>query len=67
MSSELRDLESKRQRLQTAVASFTQKIDQLNMELLHQQNELERVKLSVQQVSFCYSRRQQNWRMAKAR
>ncbi|XP_039296108.1 exostosin-3 [Nilaparvata lugens] len=54
VSSELRDLESKRQRLQTAVASFTQKIDQLNMELLHQQNELDRVKLSVQQAQMAY-------------
>ncbi|RZF46928.1 hypothetical protein LSTR_LSTR013240 [Laodelphax striatellus] len=54
VSSELRDLESKRQRLQTAVASFTQKIDQLNMELLHQLLKLDRVKLSVQQAQMAY-------------
>lgn len=51
VSSELRDLEAKRQRLQSEVSTFTHKIDQLKIDLLRQQTELDRLKLSVEQVT----------------
>ncbi|XP_066599206.1 exostosin-3 [Prorops nasuta] len=50
VSNELRDLESKRQRLQVEVSSFTQRIDELKQELLHQQTDLDRLKISVEQA-----------------
>lgn len=53
VSAELRDLEAKRQRLQLEVVGFTQRIDELKMEVTHQQTELERLKISVEQVCCC--------------
>jgi hypothetical protein len=53
VSVELRDLEAKRQRLQLEVVGFTQRIDELKLELIHQQTELERLKISVEQVCYC--------------
>lgn len=50
VSNELRDLEAKRQRLQTEVSGFTQRIDELKQELLHQQMDLDRLKISVVQA-----------------
>ncbi|KAJ4429032.1 hypothetical protein ANN_26028 [Periplaneta americana] len=50
VSTELRDLEAKRQRLQLEVVGFTQRIDELKLELIHQQTELERLKISVEQA-----------------
>lgn len=50
VSTELRDLEAKRQRLQSDVVTFTHKIEQLKSELGRQQSELDRLKLSVQQA-----------------
>lgn len=50
VSNELRDLEAKRQRLQMEVTSFTQRIDELKQELLHQQTDLDRLKISVVQA-----------------
>ncbi|KAL1140802.1 hypothetical protein AAG570_000730 [Ranatra chinensis] len=50
VSTELRDLEAKRQRLQSEVVSFSHKIDQLKSELMRQQAELNRLKLSVEQA-----------------
>ncbi|PSN36588.1 Exostosin-3 [Blattella germanica] len=50
VSAELRDLEAKRQRLQLEVNGFTQRIDDLKTELSHQQTELERLKISVEQA-----------------
>jgi alpha-1,4-N-acetylglucosaminyltransferase EXTL3 len=50
VSTELRDLESKRQRLQLEVAGFVQRIDELKSDLAHQQADLERLKMSVQQA-----------------
>lgn len=50
VSNELRDLEGKRQRLQRDVSSFSQKIDDLKQELLHQQTDLDRLKISVVQA-----------------
>jgi hypothetical protein len=50
VSAELRDLEAKRQRLQLEVVGFTQRIDELKMEVTHQQTELERLKISVEQA-----------------
>ncbi|KAL0281347.1 UNVERIFIED_CONTAM: hypothetical protein PYX00_002359 [Menopon gallinae] len=47
---ELRDIEAKRQKLQLEAASLTQKNDEIKAEILHQQMELERLKLSVQQA-----------------
>jgi uncharacterized protein YlxW (UPF0749 family) len=54
VSAELRDLEAKRQRLQLEVVGLTQRIDELKLELIHQQTELDRLKISVEQV--CYFR-----------
>lgn len=48
---ELRDLEAKRQRLQLEIAALNQRIDELKTEYLHQQLDLERLKISVQQVT----------------
>lgn len=50
VSMELRDLEAKRGRLQQEVVSLNQKIDEMKGEMVHQQMELDRVKISVQQV-----------------
>ncbi|XP_020281923.1 exostosin-3 isoform X2 [Pseudomyrmex gracilis] len=50
VSNELRDLGAKRQRLQSEVSSLTQKIDELKQELLHQQTDLDRLKISVEQA-----------------
>lgn len=50
VSNELRDLENKRQRLQVEVSSFTQRIDNLKQDLLHQQTDLDRLKISVVQA-----------------
>lgn len=52
MSTELRDLESKRQRLQAEISTLTHKIESLKLELQRQQSELDRLKLSVEQVNF---------------
>ncbi|KAJ9588546.1 hypothetical protein L9F63_018084, partial [Diploptera punctata] len=52
VSAELRDLEAKRQRLQLEVVGFTQRIDELKLELIHQQTELERLKISVDRQEF---------------
>ncbi|EFN78322.1 exostosin-3 [Harpegnathos saltator] len=50
VSNELRDLSAKRQRLQVEVNSLAQKIDELKQELLHQQTDLDRLKISVEQA-----------------
>ena len=50
VSNELRDLENKRQKLQVEVNSFTQRIDELKQEMLHQQTDLDRLKISVVQA-----------------
>lgn len=50
VSSELRDMESKRQKLQLELTSYTRHIEQLKQELLHQQTELNRLKISVEQA-----------------
>lgn len=50
VSNELRDLEAKRQKLQIEVSGFTQRIDELKQELLHQQMDLDRLKISVIQA-----------------
>ncbi|XP_015120556.1 exostosin-3 [Diachasma alloeum] len=50
VSNELRDLEAKRQRLQMEVSGFTQRIDDLKQEFLHQQTDLDRLKMSVVQA-----------------
>ncbi|GLG98438.1 Exostosin-3 [Gryllus bimaculatus] len=50
VSVELRELEAKRQRLQLEVTGFTQRIEELKQELARQQNDLERLKISVEQA-----------------
>lgn len=50
VSNELRDLEAKRRRLHGEVSSLTQQIDELKQELLHQQMDLDRLKISVVQA-----------------
>ncbi|KAF6206035.1 hypothetical protein GE061_017260 [Apolygus lucorum] len=50
VSTELRDLEAKRQRLQSEVVSLNHRIEQLKTELGRQQIELNKLKLSVEQA-----------------
>lgn len=50
VSTELRDLESKRQKLQSDISSYNAKIDELKQELSRQQTELNRLKISVEQA-----------------
>ena len=50
VSMELRDLESKRQKLQSDIALHNQKIEELKQELSRQQTEMERLKISVEQA-----------------
>lgn len=50
VSNELRDLEAKRHHLQMEVTGFTQKIIDIKQELLHQQTDLDRLKMSVLQA-----------------
>lgn len=52
VSTELRDLESKRQKLQSDISSYNAKIDELKQELSRQQTELNRLKISVEQAQF---------------
>ncbi|XP_044730794.1 exostosin-3 [Chrysoperla carnea] len=54
VSGELRDLESRRQRLQADVTAYTQKIEQLKQDLAHQQTDLERLKISVEQAQVAH-------------
>lgn len=50
VSLELRELESRRQKLQTDISLYNQKIDELKQDLLRQQTELDRLKISVEQA-----------------
>lgn len=50
MSVELRELESRRQKLQSDISQYNQKIEELKQELLREQTELERLKISVEQA-----------------
>uniref|UniRef100_A0A1Y1JTS9 Exostosin GT47 domain-containing protein n=1 Tax=Photinus pyralis TaxID=7054 RepID=A0A1Y1JTS9_PHOPY len=50
VSSELRDMESKRQKLQQELQAYTKNIEQLKFELNHYQTELNRLKISVEQA-----------------
>lgn len=50
VSAELRDMEFKRQKLQLEIQSYTKNIDQLKAEMVHQQTELNRLKISVEQA-----------------
>lgn len=54
VSNELRDLEAKRRRLHTDVGGLTQQIDDLKQEFLHQQMELDRLKISVVQAQAAH-------------
>lgn len=54
VSSELRDLEAKRRKLHADVSSLTQQIDELKQEMLHQQMELDRLKISVVQAQAAH-------------
>lgn len=47
---ELRELESRRQKLQSDISQYNQKIEELKQELLREQTELERLKISVEQA-----------------
>lgn len=47
---ELRELESRRQKLQSDIGIYNQKIDELKQELSRQSTELERLKISVEQA-----------------
>lgn len=48
--SELRDMERKRQKLLAEIQSYTKNIDELKQELAHQQTNLNRLKISVEQA-----------------
>lgn len=50
VSTELRELESKRQKLQSDISGYNAKIDELKQELSRQQTELNRLKISVEQA-----------------
>lgn len=50
VSTELRELESKRQKLQSDISAYNTKIDELKQELSRQQTELNRLKISVEQA-----------------
>lgn len=50
VSSELRDMENKRQKLQLELQSYTRNIESLKSELTHQQTNLNRLKISVEQA-----------------
>lgn len=52
VSSELRDMENKRQKIQLDIQTYTKNIEQLKNELTHQQMELNRLKISVEQAQF---------------
>lgn len=47
---ELRELESRRQKLQSDISFYNQKIEELKQDLLRQQSELDRLKISVEQA-----------------
>lgn len=51
---ELRELEAKRQKLQADISSYNAKIDDLKQELLRQQTELNRLKISVEQAQVIF-------------
>lgn len=46
----MRELESRRQKLQTDISIYNQKIDEIKQDLLRQQTELDRLKISVEQA-----------------
>uniref|UniRef100_A0A336MS02 glucuronosyl-galactosyl-proteoglycan 4-alpha-N-acetylglucosaminyltransferase n=1 Tax=Culicoides sonorensis TaxID=179676 RepID=A0A336MS02_CULSO len=50
VSIELRELEARRQKIQSDIGLFNQRIDDLKQELLRQQTELDRLKISVEQA-----------------
>ncbi|XP_036341823.1 exostosin-3-like [Rhagoletis pomonella] len=50
VSVELRELESRRQKLQADIGGYNQKIEDLKQNLMREQTELERLKISVQQA-----------------
>lgn len=50
VSSELRDMESKRQKLLLDLQLYTKNIEQVKAELVHQQTDLNRLKISVEQA-----------------
>lgn len=50
MNNELRNIESKRQKLLSELALNQQKIEDSKAELVRQQTELEKLKISVKQV-----------------
>lgn len=50
VSIELRELESRRQKLQTDISMYNQKIDEIKQDLMRQQTELDRLKISVGQA-----------------
>lgn len=48
--SELRDMENKRQKLLTEIQTYSKNIEELKQELIHQQTNLNRLKISVEQA-----------------
>ncbi|KFM58926.1 Exostosin-3, partial [Stegodyphus mimosarum] len=52
VSDELRDLESRRQRLQSDISILSQRMEDLKADYTHQQVELERLRVSVEQAQY---------------
>jgi len=57
VSLELRDLEGRRHALQAEVGAYNQKIDDLKTTLVKHQTDLERLKISVEQVTIYIQRK----------
>ncbi|CAL1293424.1 unnamed protein product [Larinioides sclopetarius] len=59
VSDELRDLESKRQKLQSDVSILTQRMEDLKVDYNHLQVELDRLRVSVEQAQYAQREAQQ--------
>ena len=54
VNNELRELESKRQKLQSEISSFGDKVENLKTEVERKANDLERIKLSISQAEVAH-------------
>ncbi|GIY72237.1 exostosin-3 [Caerostris extrusa] len=59
VSDELRDLESKRQKLQSDISILTQRMEDLKVDYTHLQVELDRLRVSVEQAQYAQREAQQ--------
>ncbi|GFQ71601.1 exostosin-like 3 [Trichonephila clavata] len=61
VSDELRDLESKRQKLQSDISILTQRMEDLKVDYTHLQVELDRLRVSVEQAQYAQREAQQKY------